>query len=103
MVSVSLSVFLDQGNFFGIREKSGNFVSNDWQKPCYTYLKFIFHQIQLSSNNYFSFLPKIKDLIAKEESTASGDNIVDEEMLATEKLVNDAASRIEVCCNIVES
>ena len=36
MVSVSLSIFLDQGIFFGIgnkREKSGNFVSNDWQKP----------------------------------------------------------------------
>ena len=38
MVSVNLSVFLDQGNFFwnqgNIREKSGNIVSNDWQKPC---------------------------------------------------------------------
>ena len=38
MVSVSLSVFFDQGNSFwnqgNIREKSGNFVSNDWQKPC---------------------------------------------------------------------
>ena len=38
MVSVSLSVFLDQGKKFwnqgNIREKSGNFVSNVWQKPC---------------------------------------------------------------------
>jgi hypothetical protein len=36
-------------------------------------------------------------MIAKEATDESNENVVDEEMAATEKLVADAASRIEVC------
>eukprot|EP00111_Clytia_hemisphaerica_P019398 TCONS_00057251-protein len=41
-------------------------------------------------------LKTTEELISKESTTESNDNIVDEEMAATEKLVTDAASRIEV-------